>query len=363
MAAALALGRRNAGHTWPNPAVGTVIVRTDGPTPRVVAHGWTDVGGRPHAEVRALAAAGEAAKGATCYVSLEPCAHYGRTGPCSSALIEAGVGRVVSALDDPNPLVFGRGLKRIEAAGIPVTSGVLSEDARRAHAGHIRKMLDGRPHVRLKLAISDDGMIGRTSEGQVKISGPEAWARTHLLRTTTDAVLVGIGTVVADNPELTCRLPGLLHRSPVRVVLDPSARLPLDSRLMQTIDIAPVWVVVAPDAPKPRMEALAERGAVVIPRLIRPGGELDLHDVLRGLSDRGLTTMLVEGGARVARSFLDADFVDEAILYRAPMRIGTGGIPALGGLDVDAVFDRPRFDLLRERLVGVDRMTHFWRAT
>ncbi|MGX1097654.1 diaminohydroxyphosphoribosylaminopyrimidine deaminase/5-amino-6-(5-phosphoribosylamino)uracil reductase [Amorphus sp. MBR-141] len=362
MAAALAIGRRNAGHTWPNPAVGTVIVRHDGGTPVVVARGWTDVGGRPHAEVRALAAAGEAARGATCYVSLEPCAHFGRTGPCSNALINAGVGRVVSALDDPNPLVFGRGLARIEAAGIAVTSGVLTAEARRDHAGHIRRMVDGRPHIRLKLAISADGAIGRDGAGQVAISGPEAKARTCMLRAETDAVLIGIGTALADDPLLTCRLPGLEPRSPVRVVLDAAARLPLTSKLVRTALEAPLWVVVGPDAPRDRVSALTEAGATVVSRLIRPGGRLDIHDVLRGLADRGLTTILVEGGARVARSFVEADLVDEAILYRAPTVIGAGGVAALGGIEPDTVFTAPAFRVLDDGLVGADRVTHFWRA-
>lgn len=362
MAAALALGRRNAGHTWPNPAVGTVIVRYEGRTPIVVARGWTAEGGRPHAEVRALAQAGEAARGATCYVSLEPCAHYGRTGPCSNALINAGVGRVVSAFDDPNPLVFGRGLARLEAAGIAVTSGVLSAQARRDHAGHVRRMVDGRPHVRLKLAISADGAIGREGTGNLPISGPQAKARTHVLRTETDAVLVGIGTALADDPLLTCRIPGLQDRSPVRVVLDAAARLPLDSRLVRTAYEAPLWVVVGPDSPRDRVTALAEAGATIVSRLIRPGGRLDLHDVLRGLADRGLTTVLVEGGARVARAFAEADLVDEAILYRSPTVVGQGAVPALDGVDPDAVFAAPKFSILDETLAGGDRITHLWRA-
>jgi len=362
MAAALALGRRNAGHTWPNPAVGTVIVRYDGRTPIVVARGWTAEGGRPHAEVRALAQAGEAARGATCYVSLEPCAHFGRTGPCSNALINAGVGRVVSAFDDPNPLVFGRGLARLEAAGIQVTSGVLTERARRDHAGHVRRMVDGRPHVRLKLAISADGAIGREGTGNLPISGPMAKARTYVLRTETDAVLIGVGTALADDPLLTCRIPGLEGRSPVRVVLDPTARLPLDSRLVRTAYEAPLWVVVGPDAPRERVNALAEAGATIVSRLIRPSGYLDLHDVLRGLADRGLTTVLVEGGARVARSFVEADLVDEAIVYRSKTVVGAGAVPALDGIDPETVFGQPAFAILDETLAGEDRVTHLWRA-
>lgn len=362
MAAALAVGRRNAGQTWPNPAVGTVIVRQDGGTPVVIARGWTAEGGRPHAEVRALAEAGEAARGATCYVSLEPCAHFGRTGPCSNALIAAGVGRVVSALDDPNPLVFGRGLARLEAAGISVTSGVLTTQAARDHAGHIRRMVDDRPHVRLKLAVSADGAIGREGEGQVPISGPEAKARTYALRAETDAVLVGIGTALADDPVLTCRLPGLEGRSPVRIVLDAAARLPLASKLVRTAFEAPLWVVVGPDAPRERVAALSEAGATIVSRLIRPSGRLDIHDVLRGLADRGLTTILVEGGARVARSFVEADLVDEAILYRTRTVVGAGGVAALGGIDPETVFTAPTFRVLDDGLVGTDRVTHFWRA-
>ena len=230
MALALALGRRGLGRTWPNPAVGAVIVK-DGV---IVGRGWTQPGGRPHAEVEALRRAGEAARGATLYVTLEPCSHYGKSPPCADAIIAAGVSRVVSALEDPNPEVAGAGHARLRAAGIAVDVGIGAEEARRDHAGHIRRMRDGRPHVMLKLAVSADGKAGAAGRRPAPITGEAVRDRVHLMRAESDAIMIGIGTALADDPMLTCRLPGMAKNSPVRIVLDSALRLPLGSRLAKS---------------------------------------------------------------------------------------------------------------------------------
>ncbi|MFZ0115020.1 MAG: bifunctional diaminohydroxyphosphoribosylaminopyrimidine deaminase/5-amino-6-(5-phosphoribosylamino)uracil reductase RibD, partial [Xanthobacteraceae bacterium] len=238
MAQALALGRRGLGRTWPNPAVGAVIVRSDAPI--IVGRGNTEAGGRPHAETQALARAGAAAAGATLYVSLEPCSHHGKTPPCADAIVMAGIARVVSALEDPNPEVAGRGHARLRAAGIAVEVGVGAAEACRVHAGHIRRVHDHRPHVTLKLAVSADGKAGLSGRRPAVISGEAVRAQVHLMRAVNDAILVGIGTVIADDPLLTCRLPGMAGRSPVRVVLDRSLRLPSASRLARSARDVPL---------------------------------------------------------------------------------------------------------------------------
>src|SRR5262249_44281789 len=239
MALALSLGRRGLGRTWPNPAVGAVIVK-DG---QIVGRGWTQVGGRPHAEVEALRRAGVAARGATLYVTLEPCSHHGKSPPCADAVIAAGIARVVSALEDPNPEVAGAGHARLRAAGIAVDVGLGAEAARRDHAGHIRRMRDGRPHIVLKLAVSADGKLGTAGRKPVAITGAQARDRVHLLRAQSEAIMTGIGTALADDPILTCRLPGMANRSPVRIVLDGMLRLPARARLVASAREVPLWIV------------------------------------------------------------------------------------------------------------------------
>src|SRR3984893_2143408 len=245
MALALALGRRGHGRTWPNHAVGAVVARDT----VIIGRGWTQPGGRPHAETEALRRAGAAARGATLYVTLEPCSHHGKTPPCADAIVAAGVTRVVSALQDPNPEVAGHGHGRLRAAGIAVEVGLGAEQARRDHAGHLRRMRDGRTHVTLKLAVSADHRAGLAGRRPAAITGEPARARVHRLRAMNDAILVGIGTVLADDPQLTCRLPGMEAGSPVRVVLDARLRLPPGSALATSARATPVWVVSAPDAP------------------------------------------------------------------------------------------------------------------
>src|SRR2546425_1826992 len=260
MALALALGRRGLGRTWPNPAVGAVVTK-DGV---VVGRGWTQPGGRPHAETEALRRAGSAASRATLYVTLEPCSHHGKTPPCVDAIVAAGVARVVSAMVDRNPEVSGAGHWRLAEAGIVVEVGVGAEEAARAHAGHIRRVRDGRPHVLLKLAVSADGKAGLAGRRTAAITGEAARAQVHGLRATSDAVLTGIGTVLADDPLLTCRLPGMADRSPVRVVLDASLRLPLDSRLVATARDTPLWVMTRAPAEADRERVLTAKGAEVL---------------------------------------------------------------------------------------------------
>src|SRR4051812_40781637 len=291
MALALALGRRGQGRTWPNPAVGAVIVR-DGV---IVGRGWTQAGGRPHAEVEALKRAGDAARGATLYVTLEPCSHHGKSPPCADAVIAAGIARLVSAIEDPNPEVAGQGHARLRAAGIAVEIGLLAQEAARDHAGHFRRILERRPHVILKLAVSSDDRIAAAGYRPVAITGDAAKARVHLLRAQCDAILVGIGTVLSDDPLLTCRLPGMEARSPVRVVLDRSLRIPGTSRLVQSARETPLWVVTSSTAEAAAAMKLGAAGAQVI-RVPAATGDagLDLNAAMRALTERGITRLLVE---------------------------------------------------------------------
>jgi diaminohydroxyphosphoribosylaminopyrimidine deaminase / 5-amino-6-(5-phosphoribosylamino)uracil reductase len=355
MALALALGRRSLGRAWPNPAVGAVIVK-DGV---IVGRGWTQPGGRPHAETEALVRAGAAAEGATLYVTLEPCSHYGKTQPCADAIIKAGIARVVSALVDPNPEVAGAGHWRLAQAGIVVEVGIGAEEARRAHAGHIRRIEAGRPHVIFKLAVSADGKVARSDRSPTPITGEAARARVHLMRARSDAVLTGIGTIIADDPLLTCRLPGM--SSPVRVVLDGQLRLPLASRLVSTARQVPLWVLASEAAEPMREQALAAQGADVA-RVATTDGRLDLADVLKLLARRGVTRVMVEGGPILAAAFLRADLVDEAALFRSPNVIGPEGIDALDGLPLSALTRSPRLKALGSEAVGPDTVETFERA-
>ena len=361
MAAALRLGRRTLGQTHPNPAVGCIIVRSEGDTRIVVGRGATAPGGRPHAERIALAEAGTAARGATAYVTLEPCAHESKAGPCASALVEAGIARVVTAMADPDPRTSGAGHEILEAAGIAVTTGVLAEEACRAHSGHITRISKGRPHVTLKLAVSADGMIGRREGERMLVSGKPAFEAVQIMRTAFDAIMVGIGTVLVDDPRLTVRLPGLAKRAPARVILDALARMPPTAKLLQTLDEAPLKVFVAPDAPPERLAALAAAGAEAIP-VATSGGRLDLAAVLAQLAADGFTRLLAEGGAEVASSLISADLVDEVIIIRAPVVVGPDGVRALGGMALSAIERSPRYRQIEATQVGEDVMRTYQRA-
>jgi diaminohydroxyphosphoribosylaminopyrimidine deaminase/5-amino-6-(5-phosphoribosylamino)uracil reductase len=359
MQLALTLGRRGQGRTWPNPAVSAVVVK-DGV---IIGRGWTQPGGRPHAEPEALRRAGEAARGATLYVTLEPCSHIGKSPPCADAIIAAGIARVVSAIEDPNPEVAGQGHAKLRAAGISVDIGLGAAEAARDHAGHFGRVRDKRPHVILKLAMSSDDKIGAAGRKPVAISGDAAKARVHLLRAQCDAILVGIGTVRADDPLLTCRLPGMAARSPVRVVLDRNLRIPGSSRLVHSARETPLWVMTSNLAEAPAAMKLGAAGAQVIrvATATTPPG-LDLAAVLRALSEKGITRLLVEGGARVASSFVAAGFVDEVWLLRGPDPIGADGVAALGALPLTSITKSPNFRVRASKSLQKDTLTIYERT-
>ena len=354
MALALSLGRRGLGRTWPNPAVGAVIVK-DGV---IVGRGWTQPGGRPHAEVEALRRAGQAARGATLYVTLEPCSHFGKSPPCADAVIAAGISRVVSAIEDPNPEVAGEGHARLRAAGIAVEIGVGAEEARRDHAGHISRMTQGRPHVLLKLAISADGKAAAAGRKPVAITGEAVRERVHLLRAEYDAIMIGIGTALADDPVLTCRLPGMAKYSPVRVVADSMLRLPLDSRLVKSAYETPVWVIAGMSAPQQAEFRLLPLGVEVL-RSPDSTDPLDLKDALGFLSAKGITRLMVEGGPTLAAAMIEADLVDEAVLLHSAKVIGPDGIEALDA-GASAML-KQRLKLVATEPIGPDRQENFVR--
>jgi diaminohydroxyphosphoribosylaminopyrimidine deaminase / 5-amino-6-(5-phosphoribosylamino)uracil reductase len=355
MALALALGRRGLGRTWPNPAVGAVVVR-DG---IVVGRGWTQPGGRPHAEIEALRRAGAEARGATLYVTLEPCSHHGKSPPCIEAIAGAGVTRVVSALVDPNPKVAGAGHWKLAEQGIVVEVGVGAEEARRAHAGHIRRVQDGRPHVTLKLAVSADDKVALSGRRPAAITSEAARQRTHLMRAKSDALIAGIGTVLADDPQLTCRLPGM--PSPVRVLLDGKLRLPLSSRLVGSAHVSPIWICTAERAPAERRRLLAAQGLELL-CVQEKNGRLDLPAVLTRLADRGITRLLLEAGPILTSAFLAADLVDEVALFRSPVSIGADGIDALDGLPLSALTQSPRLRQVGSEVLREDVLETFERV-
>lgn len=352
MAHALTLARRGLGNTWPNPAVGCVILRDR----RIVGRGWTQPGGRPHAEVRALAQAGEQARGATAYVTLEPCAHHGKTPPCSEALIKAGVARVVTALTDPDPRVAGRGHAMLRNAGISVTEGVLEAEARALNAGFLKRVQHGLPMVTLKLATTLDGRIATASGESRWITGAEARRAVHAMRLSHDAVMVGAGTAVADDPDLTVRDLGARHQ-PVRIVLDSGLRTLPESRLGRSARQVPLWMVHGGAEPA-RLAAWAATGA----RLLQIGeGHIDPEAALRALAAEGLTRVFSEGGATVGASLMRAGLVDEVATFTAGAAIGADGIAALGPLAGARLADAPRLRLIEHRRIGGDTLTR-WRA-
>lgn len=358
MRAALALARRSLGRTWPNPAVGCVVVK-DG---RIVGRGRTQEGGRPHAETEALAQAGTAARGATVYVTLEPCAHHGRTPPCADALVAAGVAKVVSALEDPDPRVNGGGHSRLRAAGIAVEVGDGAAEAAEINAGFLLRVREGRPLFRLKLAGSLDGRIA-TATGESKwITGEAARAHGQRLRAVHDAILVGIATAIADDPELTCRLPGLAGRSPVRIVLDSRARLPEGGKLARSAREVPVWIVCTPAAPRERRVALAEAGVEIIEVAAQQDGRVDVAEAARVLAGRGLTRVLVEGGGEIAAALLGAGLVDRISSYRAGLFLGADGRSAVGALAIGRLDFAPRFRLMSARPLQGDTVETWTRG-
>lgn len=351
---ALRLGRRGLGLTWPNPSVGCVLVR-DG---IIIGRGLTQPGGRPHGETTAIAhalAAYGGTRGATAYVTLEPCSHYGRTAPCSDALARAGITRVVCALGDPDPRVKGRGFTMLRAYGIDVDVGLGAHQAALDHRGHVTRVLEGRPFVQLKLAMSADGYVAVKSGARTQISGPRAHDQVHLMRAMADAIMVGIGTVLADDPQLTCRLPGMEGRSPVRVVIDSRLRLPLASNLVKTAGDVPTWVLGTVGAPPEAERALRAAGCEVMLVRRRDDGTLDLGAALRLLAVRGITRVMSEGGPTLAERLIRDDLADEVVLTHSPDPLGDGVIGLQAPLPA-------RYVPVARRLVGRDSTVIHRRA-
>lgn len=353
MRIALSLARRGLGRVWPNPAVGCVLVR-DG---RIVGRGWTQPGGRPHAEAEALMRAGDDARGATAYVTLEPCAHHGKTPPCAQALIDAGIARAVVALGDPDPRVDGGGIALLEKAGVPVELGLCSKEAEVLNIGFLRRIRDSRPAITLKTATTIDGRIATQSGASQWITGADARAAGHLMRANHDAILVGSGTAIHDNPSLTCRLPGMADRSPVRIVLDGPMRLPLTHRLVTTARDVPTWMVMlhprSPDQTE-RRNAYASAGVELLEVDMDDTGNPDLGQALREIASRGVTRVLIEGGGQISAAFLREHMVDEIVWFRAPCIIGGDGLPAIAGYGVDALTDATRMHRIDVRKIGDD---------
>jgi diaminohydroxyphosphoribosylaminopyrimidine deaminase/5-amino-6-(5-phosphoribosylamino)uracil reductase len=356
MALALGLAARGLGNVWPNPAVGCVIVR-DG---RIVGRGWTQPGGRPHAESVALAQAGAHARGATAYVTLEPCAHHGKTPPCTDALIAAGVARVVTALTDPDPRVAGGGHDRLRAAGIALTEGIMAAEAGQVNAGFLSRVTRGRPYLTLKLATTLDGRIATVTGESRWITGPEARRHVHALRMQSDAVMIGAGTARADDPELTARDMGARHQ-PLRVVLDSRLSLDPGNRLGRTAGEVPVWLCHGPDAPACRRTAWQASGARLIPV---PMGDLglDIHAVLAALAEAGLTRVMCEGGARLAAALVNAELVDEIWIYSAGRILGGDALAAIGPLGIRRMPQgRPAFRMIAQDWLGDDLFSRWLR--
>jgi diaminohydroxyphosphoribosylaminopyrimidine deaminase/5-amino-6-(5-phosphoribosylamino)uracil reductase len=354
MALALNLARRGLGRVWPNPAVGCVIVK-DG---NIIGRGWTQDGGRPHAEAEALRRAGPAARGATAYVTLEPCAHHGKTPPCAEALVAAGISRVVSALEDPDPRVAGKGHAMLRAANMVVDVGTRANEARAVNAGFLSRVTKDRPTVTLKLATTLDGKIALPDGASRWITGERARAHVHLLRAQYDAVMIGVGTALADNPELTARLPGLNAKRIVRIVVDTNARLSPTSKLATTAHEQPVWLLTAPNIKAPA--TLAGKAVEVLPTTAGENG-IDLSAALKALAQRGLTRIFVEGGATLAASLVKADLVDNLLWYRAPAIMGEG-IGALGSLGLGELASLPRFRREETIRLGEDVLETYARA-
>jgi len=340
MAAALALARRGLGRVWPNPAVGCVVVG-DG---RVTGRGWTQPGGRPHAETEALGRAGTGARGATAYVTLEPCCHHGAAPPCTEALIAAAVRRVVVALQDPDPRVSGAGIAGLRGAGIEVAVGTCGEAAAAVNAGYLLRTTEGRPLVTWKTATSLDGRIATHGLQSKWITGEAARARAHLLRATHDAVLVGGATAALDDPMLDCRLPGLEDRSPVRVVIDAHLRLPLTAKLVATADRVATWLVASKGGDAARLTAYRQAGVELIELPPAGDGYPDPHEILRALAARGLTRVLVEGGSHIAAALLRGGLVDRIAWFRAGIVVGGDGVPAVQGFGIERLDDALGFE-------------------
>lgn len=355
MKMALALAERGLGQVAPNPAVGCVIV-LDG---IVVGRGWTQPGGRPHAETEALARAGKLARGATAYVTLEPCSHHGKTGPCAEALIKAGITRVVAAVSDPDPRVAGKGFAMLEKAGVQIVEGVCGEQARHLNEGFFRKVMDERPLVTLKIASSADGRIATRTGHSRWITGARARERGHLLRATHDAIMIGSATAIVDDPSLTCRLPGLEGRSPVRIIADGRLRLPLTSALVRDARKTPVWILTFADSDAGRRSAFLACGVELIDVPAGLDGLMDMKAAMKILAGRGLTRVLIEGGSRLASSLMRFHLVDRIEWFRSSTIIGGDGYPAIAALGIERADAAPGLVLTATLALGDDTLSSY----
>ncbi len=357
MQAALGLARRSQGVTWPNPPVGCVLVQEG----RVVGRGATAPGGRPHAEPLALAMAGDRARAAAAYVTLEPCCHHGRTPPCTDALLAAGVARVIAAVRDPDPRVNGQGLARLRAGGVTVEEGLLATEAKEVAAGFFSRVTRRRPSLTLKLASTLDGRIATRSGASRWITGSEARRAAHALRGRHDAVLVGVGTVLADDPDLSCRIPGFRSLPLVRLVADSALSTPPSARLIATARDAPTWILHRTTADQARAQALASAGVRLIAVPPASAG-IDLSAALAALAEAGLTSVLAEGGGSLAASLLAADLVDRLVWFHAPSLLGADAWPAAAALGIENLAAMPRFHRRRCAAVGEDMLSEFARV-
>ncbi len=339
MAAALRLARRGLGNVWPNPAVGCIIVK-DG---LVAGRGWTQPSGRPHAETEALRRAGKQAVGATAYVTLEPCNHEGQTPPCAEALIEAGIARVVVAVQDSDPRVAGLGIDRLKKAGIDTHVGTCQTAARQINAGFFSRIELGRPLITLKTAATLDGHIALANGESQWITGPPARHAAHGLRSTHDAIMVGSGTAIKDNPNLSCRLSGLSNDRRPRIVLDGRLRTPVDSELVTTASTMPLWIITTKGHPSDQLDKYRQKDVAVIEAPVGSVGQIDLEWIVLKLGARGLTRILVEGGGHLAASLFKAGFVDQIAWFRAPSVIGNSGISAIGEIGLEKLSEMPKF--------------------
>lgn len=356
MRGALVMARRSLGQAWPNPAVGAVVVQP-GAHPEIIARASTMPGGRPHAETIALEKAGESAKGATLYVTLEPCAHQGKTPPCTSAIIDAGIKRVVVSATDPDPRVAGAGIGALKEHAIEVITGVLEDEGRDIARGHILRVTKKRPLIQLKLAVGSDGLVPRGSGKPTWITGRSARAHGHLLRARADAILVGRGTLEADDPSLTCRLPCMLHRSPVRVVLDTHLSLTRESQLLTDAEMTPVWIFCSGTADGNMAEDLEKAGCEIFRINTTPSGGLDPVSVATSLAEQGITRLLIEGGPRVAASFCSSTLVDEIFMYQGAQPAGSDGLQALPPHGIESIRDSGKFSVRETRRFDEDKLT------
>ncbi|HMN73528.1 MAG TPA: bifunctional diaminohydroxyphosphoribosylaminopyrimidine deaminase/5-amino-6-(5-phosphoribosylamino)uracil reductase RibD [Rhodoblastus sp.] len=358
MRAALALARRGLGRTAENPAVGALVVRDD----VIVGQGWTQDGGRPHAERVALDAAGALARGATMYVTLEPCSHHGKTPPCADAIVAAGISRVVSALEDPDKRVAGQGHEILRKAGVEVVVGVLGEEALRVTLGHVLRVRENRPMVTLKLAETLDGYAaGDEHDPRLTITSAPANARTHTLRAMHDAIMVGIGTAQADDPLMTVRAPGLEGRRPLRVALDAKLALSPRSRLATSARETPALVLSDAKADAGRAKILREAGVEIAPVAVGGDGRIDLKDALTALARRGITRVFSEGGPRIGAALIAQGLADEVVIFTAPRPHGRG-TQALSSEARAILADPARYTLVEDTKLGPDRMRRYERV-